>query len=225
MPARAVLPDPDTLYPVILPDGTAHRGTVFLRPALTHPRFDVGDYTYASDFDPPDNWAVRLAPYLFEFSRERLTIGKFGQIAHGVRFITSSANHETRTLTSFPFPIFDPKELMSYNPDSRDTVLGHDVWLGNSAMVLPGARIGNGVIIGAGAVVRGTVPDFAVVLGNPAQIVRMRFSDTDIARLNALAWWDWPPAAIARARPALDAGDVAALEAMAPAALPDKTND
>ncbi|WP_370312627.1 CatB-related O-acetyltransferase [Sagittula sp.] len=216
MPAPFALPDASRRHPITLPDGTPHLGTVFLKNVVDHPRFVVGDYTYASDFDPPEDWAARLAPFLFPFSQEWLTIGKFCQIAHGVRFIGSSANHATDGLTTFPFAVLDPAAMTGYQPDTRDMTIGHDVWLGYGAMVLPGARIGNGVIVGAGAVVRGSIPDYAVVTGNPASVVRMRFPDDVIARLNALAWWDWAPERIARARPALEAGDVAALERLAP---------
>ncbi len=216
MPVPSPLPAVDTAYPITLPDGTAHRGTVYLKAVIDHPKFEVGDHTYASDFDPPDDWATRLAPYLFPFSQETLRIGKFCQIAHGVRFIGASANHATDGITTFPFAVFDPETMLGYQPDSRDMVIGHDVWLGYGAMVLPGARIGNGVIVGAGAVVRGTVPDYAIVTGNPAQVVRMRFSSQEIEILNALAWWDWPPELIAKARPALEKGDIAALQDLAP---------
>ncbi|GAA4222963.1 virginiamycin A acetyltransferase [Sagittula marina] len=209
MPAQ--IPPAHVAHPITLPDGTPHAGTVYLKTVIDHPRMDIGDFTYASDFDPPEDWAARLAPYLFPFSQEKLTIGKFCQIAHGVRFIGSSANHATDGLTTFPFTVFDPDTMIGYQPDTRDTVIGNDVWLGYGATVLPGARIGNGVIVGAGAVVRGTVPDYAIVTGNPAQVHRMRFSDEDIASLNALAWWDWQPQAIAAARPLLEAGDVSAL--------------
>ncbi len=212
------LPDAARLHPVTLPDGTPHAGTVYLKNAVDHPRMEVGDFTYASDFDPPEagGWAQRLAPYLFDFAQEKLRIGKFCQIAHGVRFIGAAANHDSRGISTFPFAVFDPDTMLGYQPDTRDTVLGHDVWLGYGALVTPGARIGNGVIVGAGAVVRGSVPDYAVVSGNPARVVRMRFSEAEIATLNRLGWWDWPAEAIARARPALEAGDVAALEACAP---------
>ena len=216
MPAPFALPDASRRHPITLPDGTPHLGTVFLKNVVDHPRFVVGDYTYASDFDPPEDWAARLAPFLFPFSQEWLTIGKFCQIAHGVRFIGSSANHATDGLTTFPFAVLDPAAMTGYQPDTRDMTIGHDVWLGYGAMVLPGARIGNGVIVGAGAVVRGSIPDYAVVTGNPASVVRMRFPDDVIARLNALAWWDWAPERIARARPALEAGDVDALKRLAP---------
>lgn len=204
-------PDAGRAYPITLPDGSAHAGTVFLDQVIDHPGWAVGPYTYASDFDPPVDWAAHLAPYLFGMGPERLRIGRFCQIAHGVRFLTSGANHAVDGVTTFPFPVFDPAQIGQYQPDTRDTVVGHDVWLGYGALVCPGARIGNGVIVGAGAVVRGVVPDYAIVTGNPATVVRMRFSPKEIDTLQALAWWDWPAKRIADAIPALLAGDVARL--------------
>lgn len=213
MPAQ--LPDATRVHPITLPDGSDHAGTVFLKNVNTHPRVDVGAYTYASDFDPPapDGWIARLAPYLFDFAQERLVIGKFCQIAHGVRFISAAANHDMRGLSTFPFPVFDPDTMLGYQPDTRDTVVGNDVWLGYGAQVMPGARIGSGAIIGAGTVVRGTVPDYAVVIGNPGRVVRLRFSEEDVATLLELAWWDWAAEQIAKALSAIEAGDIPALRA------------
>lgn len=211
------LPDARTIHPITLQDGTPHAGTVFLKAVVDHPQITVGDFTYASDFDPPEphGWAARLAPYLFDFSQDRLVIGKFCQIAHGTRFLGASANHETRGLSTFPFSVFDPQTLPGYQPDTRDMIIGNDVWFGHGASVLAGARIGNGVIVGAGAVVRGIIPDYAVITGNPARVAKMRFSPQEVATLNNLAWWDWPPEQIALARPALEEGDVAALAKLA----------
>lgn len=206
-------PDAGRAYPVTLPDGSEHQGTVFLNRVIDHPGWEIGEYTYASNFFPVADWAAHLAPYMFGNGPEKLRIGRFCQIAHGVRFITSGANHAMDGLTTFPFPIFDPAQIGTYQPDTRDTVIGHDVWLGYGAIVCPGARIGNGVIVGAGSVLRGTVPDYAIVAGNPAQVARMRFSDDDIAVLNRIAWWDWPADRIAEAAPALQAGNVAELTA------------
>ncbi len=197
------LPDPTRAHPITLPDGSAHEGTVFLNRVVDHPRFIAGDYTYASDFDPPQDWAGRLAPYLFPFSEERLEIGKFCQIAHGVRFITASANHAMDGISCFPFPVFDPERMTGFQPDTRDTVVGHDVWFGHGAMILPGARIGSGAIIGAGAVVRGEIPPYAIVTGNPGQVLRYRFDPDRIAALLDAAWWDWPAGRLAEALPAL----------------------
>lgn len=214
-------PAPDCAQPLSLPDGTRHAGTVFLRAVLAHPRIEAGAYSYAHAFDPPADgagWAARLAPYLFDFSPERLVIGRFCQIADGVRFVTASANHRRDGISTFPFAIFRPpaaKPAPSMPGPGPDTVIGHDVWLGQGATVLPGARIGSGVIVGAGAVVGGTVPDYAVVAGNPARVLRMRFPPETVARLLDLAWWDWPIGAILAAEAAIAGGDVAALEAAA----------
>ncbi|WP_370400147.1 CatB-related O-acetyltransferase [Sulfitobacter sp. JB4-11] len=187
-------PNPDVLHPVRLPDGSAHAGTVFLRAALDHPRIEVGAYTYASAFDPPEDWAARLAPYLFDFSPERLIIGKFCQIADGVQFITASANHRYDGISSFPFAVFGgAREGRPSMPErGPDTVVGHDVWIGQGAKILPGAQLGNGVIIGAGAVVGGSFPSYSIVAGNPAQVVRTRFDPPSVVRLSEIAWWDWP---------------------------------
>lgn len=59
-------------------------------------------------------------------------------------------------------------------------------------MVMPGVRIGSGAIIASGSVVVDNVPDYAIVGGNPARLVRRRYSEEDITRLLVLAWWDWP---------------------------------
>ena len=207
---------PDTLHPVVLPDGTRHAGTVFLRPAISHPRFEAGEYSYASDRDPPPDgdWAGRLAPYLYPFSPERLILGKFVQVAHGARFVTASANHRHDGISTFPFAIFGGghagrPSLPGPGPDTR---VGHDVWIGEGAMILPGATIGSGAIVGAGAVVAGTVADYAIVAGNPAREIRRRFDADTVARLLRLAWWDWPIARILAHEAEICGGDVAALE-------------
>lgn len=214
------LADPAEPHPIRLPDGTPLRGTVHLAAAPLPPGMEVGAHSYASDHDPPetlDGWAPRLAPYLFPFSRERLVIGRFCQIAHGVRFVTASASHATDGLSCYPFAVFDAEARVAMaQPDTRDTVIGSDVWIGTGAMLLPGARVGHGAIVGAGAVVRGAVPPYAIVAGNPAEVVRHRFDEATVARLLALAWWDWSDAAVEAAIPAISAGDVDALEALAP---------
>ncbi len=210
------LPDPTRRYPITLPDGSQYKGTVFLSEAIDHPRLKAGTFSYASDFDAPEDWAKQLAPFLFPFSEEKLELGKFCQIAHGVRFITSSANHAMNGATCYPFPVFDPKNLLEYQPDRRDTVVGHDVWFGYGALILPGARIGTGSIIGAGSVVRGDIPPYAIVTGNPGEVRRFRFDQETIDRLLALSWWDWPLELISKAEEALLSGDIETLERIAP---------
>lgn len=210
------LPDAHARHPMHFPDGTPNPAMVHLARVIDHPNITVGDYTYANDFDPPADWAGRLAPYLYPGASERLVIGRFCQIAHGVRFITASANHDMAGASTYPFAVFDPAALMalmSAPRDLPDTVVGHDVWIGHGAMILPGVRIGNGAIIGAGAVVARDVPAFHIVAGNPARVIRPRFDPETAARLEALAWWDWPPERIEAASGALMSGEIAALVA------------
>lgn len=72
----------------------------------------------------------------------------------------------------------------------KDIRIGNDVWIGARAIILDGVTIGNGAIVGAGAVVTKDVPDYAVVGGVPAKLIRYRFEPADIEFLKKLAWWD-----------------------------------
>lgn len=210
-------PPPDTLHPVSLPDGTRHMGTVFLSAAIDHPRFEVGDYSYASAHTPPDDWAAHLAPYLYDFSPEKLVIGRFCQIADGVVFVTASANHRYDGFSSFPFAVFhgEAEGAPSMPDPGPDTVIGHDVWIGQGARILPGAQIGNGCIVGAGANVSGHVPAYSIVGGNPGKVLRRRFDDDIVARLERLAWWDWEIETIVAEEEAICGTDLARLEQIA----------
>lgn len=206
-------------HPITLPDGRPHLPTVHLARAIDHPNIEIGDYTYCSDFEEVDDHAARLAPYLYPGAPERLAIGRFVQIAHGVRFITSSANHPMKGISTYPFAVFDPQTMHRYAEEVAshgDTVVGNDVWLGYGALVLPGVTIEDGAIVGAGAVVNRDVPAYAIVAGNPADVVRMRFAPEIVRSLLDLAWWNWPIERIEQAVPALESADIAALERLAP---------
>ncbi len=86
-----------------------------------------------------------------------------------------------------------------YDRRGDRVTIGNDVWIAAHALVLPGVTIGDGAVVGMGAVVAKDVEPFAVVVGNPARVVRRRFDDTLCERLAALAWWnyDWPACAAA----------------------------
>jgi phosphonate metabolism protein (transferase hexapeptide repeat family) len=74
--------------------------------------------------------------------------------------------------------------------------IGHDVWIGHAAVVMPGVRIGTGAVVGAGAVVTRDVLPYQIVAGVPARPVRLRFDGATIERLLAIAWWDWDRATL-----------------------------
>jgi acetyltransferase-like isoleucine patch superfamily enzyme len=128
-------------------------------------------------------------------------IGRYCSIGDNVN-IRGSA-HPKDWLSSHPFSyenIFS--DFVPYEPPfkfarfPKKTRIGHDVWIGTEAIVLPGVRIGNGAVIGAGAVVSKDVPDYAVAVGNPARVVKYRFDEKTVERLTQAAWWDldWPKA-------------------------------
>ena len=91
-------------------------------------------------------------------------------------------------------------------------MIGNDVWIGYEAVVMSGVKIGDGAIIGTRAVVTKDVPPYTIVGGIPARPIRKRFDDAVIERLEALRWWDWDEEKIRRSIPAIQAGDLAALE-------------
>ncbi len=206
--------DRGATHPIRTPDGTVVPSCIYLKNVISHPRMTVGDYSYASNFTCPQDWAATLAPYLFPISRERLIIGRFCQFAHGTLFITSSANHPMGGLSTYPFRVFRPETMMAYiDLPFADTTIGNDVWIGHGAVIMPGVAIGDGAIIATGAVVTKDVPAYTIAGGNPASVIRQRFSDEVVTDLLAIRWWDWPIDRIEASLIAIEGGDVPALKA------------
>jgi len=125
-------------------------------------------------------------------------IGKFTSIAAMTRI--NPGNHPMNRASQSHFSYRastyfdgerDEDEFFAWRR-AQGVTIGHDVWIGHGAIVLPGRRIGNGAVIGAGSVVTKDIPDYAIAVGNPARIVRERFTGDIAARMQALAWWDWP---------------------------------
>jgi len=138
---------------------------------------EIGMYSYGGCFDSTH-------------IRAKTKIGRYCSFAGGVcRF---NANHPMEFRSMHPF---------FYSPDFGDVqkelihrselVIGNDVWVGQNAIILPSVkRIGDGAVIGAGAVVTRDVPDFAIVGGNPAKVIRYRFSKETQLKIKASKWWD-----------------------------------
>ncbi|GAB4041027.1 CatB-related O-acetyltransferase [Spirosoma jeollabukense] len=200
------IPNPSTVFPL-----AGYERLCFLNNVVDHPQITIGDYTYYDDFESVGNFQ-RNVRYLFDFTGDRLIIGKFCMIASGVEFIMNGANHLVDSVSSYPFAMFggdwaSAMDGKSY-PIKGDTVVGNDVWLGYRATILPGITIGDGAVIGAYSVVTRDVPPYAIMGGNPAKLIRKRFDDADIARLLELRWWDWPIEKITKYTPFLT-GNVA----------------
>lgn len=203
-------PDPATAFPLKHYDKLC-----FLRNIIKAPNISIGDYTYYDDFRSVDNFRKNVR-YLFDFTGDKLIIGKFCMIASDVQFIMNGANHLTHAISSYPFAIFGQgwQHAMEgkHYPSKGDTLIGNDVWLGYKAAILPGITIGDGAIIGAYAVVTKDVAPYSIVGGNPAQEIRKRFSQEDIERLLHIRWWDWPIEKISRNVQLLTGNEIEKLE-------------
>lgn len=94
---------------------------------------------------------------------------------------------------------------------SGDTVVGHDVWIGTEAMIMPGVKIGHGAVIGSRALISRDVEPYAIMGGNPAKLIRKRFEESAIQQLLEMNWWDWPEPILQQAMPILCSGNIAKL--------------
>ncbi len=139
---------------------------------------EIGPYSYGGCFD-----VYNIAP--------GTKIGKFCSFASGVMVI--STNHDPTKITTHPF-LFKPY-LGVVKEDFRvvrNVHIGNDVWIGQNAIILPSvSSIGDGAVIGAGAVVTKDVPPYAIAVGAPARVIKYRFDQPTIDNLLETKWWDW----------------------------------
>jgi virginiamycin A acetyltransferase len=203
------IPDPNTIYPI---EGVTR--TVFLKNIIQSPQIIVGDYTYYDDPVDVNNFEKNVL-YLFEFMGDRLLIGKFCQIATGVRFIMNGANHAMEGVSTYPFKVFggdwatrDPMNAKT----KGDTVIGHDVWIGNGATIMQGVKIGDGAIIGTNSLITKDVEPYTIVGGNPAREIRKRFDLETTKFLINLQWWNWDVYKITQYIEDISTGNIDALK-------------
>jgi phosphonate metabolism protein (transferase hexapeptide repeat family) len=126
------------------------------------------------------------------------TIGKFCSVAANTR--VNALEHPIERLTQHKVS-YRPNEYFRYlgvdnafreRRQAKAVTIGHDVWIGHGAVVMPGVTIGNGAVVGANAVVTRDVAAYSIVASSPARVLRPRFPTDVAARIERLAWWDWP---------------------------------
>lgn len=156
------------------------------------------NYTVAGDRAfPMENVSVGKYSYgelnvqsLYVQESEGLSIGNIVSIAPGAWFILGN-NHQTQTITTYPlwsrFIEYNPIDATSKGP----IIVEDEVWIGTNALILSGVKIGKGAIVAAGAVVTKDVPNYAIVGGNPAKVIKYRFPSEVIEALNKVNLLDY----------------------------------
>jgi len=145
---------------------------------------EIGDYSYC------DRWC----------DIANTQIGKFSNIAASVRIGATDHPMEKASLHHFHYRAGDYFDGAEDDANwfalrrSRRTVIGHDTWLGHGAQIRPEVTIGHGAVVAGGAIVTRDVAPYMIVAGIPAKPLRRRFSESIAARMEELAWWDWPHA-------------------------------
>lgn len=183
-------PDPSNSHPL-----PKFPQVCFIKNTVSNPNIIIGDFTYYDDPEDSENFE-RNVLYHFPFVGDRLIIGKFCALSRGVKFIMNGANHLMSGFSTYPFEIFGKDwERVAPQPQDYpfkgDTVIGNDVWLGYEAVVMPGVKIGDGAIVAAKSVVTKDILPYTVVGGNPAKVIRQRFSSETVRILLEICWWNW----------------------------------
>lgn len=171
---------------------------VYLKNCVKSPFIEVGDYSFYHDFvDDPADFEKKCVQYHYPYvNNDHLKIGKFCSIACGAKFLFNGANHTLNSFSTYPFPVmaneWDLQVPVTDAWDNKgDIIVGNDVWIGFEAVIMAGVTIGDGAIIGSRAVVTKDVEPYSIVGGIPAKLIRKRYTDSKIAELLDLKWWDW----------------------------------
>lgn len=177
-------PDPNMIHPI-----AGYDKGIYVKPTIQNPNITVGDFTYIADSEFESH-----VTNFYPWSKDKLIIGKFCQIATGVEFIMNDANHQMSAVSTFPFYTLDGWDMKAPSasdmPFKGNTVIGNDVWIGQNAVILPGVNIGDGAIIGANSVVGSNIAPYTIVAGNPAKVIRKRFDEELIDLMLRFKWWD-----------------------------------
>ena len=149
--------------------------------------FEGGNFVYSSHL----SGAIRMGVHSYVNPGCRLrhvTIGRYCSIAD--RVVLSPEQHSIRMVSSHPHMIVK-SSAADASLKHAETKVGHDVWLGIGAVVMSGLTIGHGAVIGAASIVTTSVPPYAVVVGSPARVIRLRFPEKIVEQLLSLEWWNY----------------------------------
>lgn len=160
----------------------------------------IGKYTYGQ---PEIHWANKDT---------KLVIGNFCSIAGNVR-IYLGGNHRTDWISTYPFGhihkgTFNAFDGKGHPSSGGDVIIGNDVWISDNVTIMSGVTIGDGAVIACNSHVVKDVEPYSLVGGNPAKLIKYRFTEEQIKKLLEIKWWNWDDAKINKYVPLLCSGDV-----------------
>lgn len=117
-------------------------------------------------------------------------IGKFCSVSWESTIGATMHHYKRITINAFPYVPEMGGFVAARNQEIIETNIGNDVWIGCNSVILPGINVGDGAVIGAGAVVTKDVPPYAIIAGVPGEIIAYRFEEDIIERLIKLQWWN-----------------------------------
>ena len=148
---------------------------------------------------------------VYGVGERHVLVGRYSSLADGLTF-NIGQNHNYRNITTYPFENLRHLKTGDHQNHAAvnrgQIIIGSDVWIGDNVCLMGGVRIGNGAVIGANAVVAKDIPPYAVAVGNPARVVKYRFDEETIRRLQKIKWWNWPAEKIETHRAFLEGGDM-----------------
>lgn len=175
----------------------------YLKDLVTNPLIEVGEHSYYSGYYDGFEFENGCVRYMwgdkksrklfnpmenFGWELDRLIIGKYVCIASGaIILMGGNHNHHSDWITVYPFA----NHIKESFENKGNTVIKSDAWIGMNATIMPGVTINEGAIVATGSVVTKDVPAYSIVAGNPAKVVKMRFSDEEIEKLLEISWFNW----------------------------------
>ncbi len=159
-----------------------------------------GKYTYGK---PNIHWENKNA---------KLTVGSFCSIAKDVNIYLGNGTHRTDWVTTYPFGCIHQDIFNNFNKNSistkGDVIIGNDVWIGENVTIMSGVTIGDGVVVANNSHVIKNIEPYSLVGGNPAKLIKYRFSQEQIEKLLQIKWWYWDDNKINRFTPLLNTNNI-----------------